>query len=763
MSPLDAFYSAWSQARETFGQGAPQDGTRFDGSSQLLRFQERVRATAPDDRWQGPASSSYATKNQDHAAVYGSLAGLDKRMAAEVTNAAKVVTTGRQNLDQLKVWVDSTAQSIPKELNATDRDTKLTSIASQRLGKLQNIISDSHKNMSTIAGRMNALTGEYQALGNNTPEEKKPHILTAWNDRTSDSDLQPEDMEGLVHDALDGNQEAAAKVDKILKSINQDQLGSSSIQHPLSPVQAELIGQMQAQMKKMSLDDLNTARDKLGPHKSILANAMQVMSDPDVRYPRHDKNGPQVVIPGQIPNYGILPGDTGALPDDVQYALAHADDVGHTTGPDVQKYFAQGKDLDKIAALVQDSDPRFQHGTELDRQLLVAADKQMDRIAHDPLLRGDTGTLQNILGAVDDDHQIVNDHLMGRDGRSADNFLHNLNTIEWTDDGRAAGHLFSWTGDEHVVNGPEAHLAAETADKYAEYLGDPTNRQALLHIGGQTLGQLNPELVRGYAAGLVPYVDDMAGEAGAGGPFEIDDGESRDQGLMPHAKGVFSILNTDAQAAEMINQEAYRLAMQHEAAFAANPTDPTSAAHLYAAATMRGLVDIGTHEAFEAFKDNGYQSEKDETQWKKRGFDAAVAAFSAAGSAGASTIPLPGTGPITGIAISQIGSIFSDQLFGSTSAPEHLPLPHAADSMYQHALLEAMIAAGQDLKLPAGYVKDGHIVRPEGVLDSDYNVALAQEFARMTTMVGDDDPASFYVKRYNNMIQDPDITPNKKR
>lgn len=139
-------------------------------------------------------------------------------------------------------------------------------------------------------------------------------MLGAWQDRKSDSELVPEDMEGLVHDALNGNQEAAAKVDNLLDNIDEDQLGPKSVSHPLSPLQAELVGQLQAQMKPMSMEDLNKARDKLGPHKGILGDAMQIMSDPDVTYPRHDGDGPEVITPGVIHNDGVLPGDRVLFP-----------------------------------------------------------------------------------------------------------------------------------------------------------------------------------------------------------------------------------------------------------------------------------------------------------------------------------------------------------------------------------------------------------------------------------------------------------------
>ena len=105
MGVLDAFYTTWSQARTTFGEGAPTTGDSFNGSARLRQMQSTIESAAPDERWRGTASQAYAAKNAEHAAVYGKLADLDQRMAAEVSRAASVVSSGRQSLDQIHAWV----------------------------------------------------------------------------------------------------------------------------------------------------------------------------------------------------------------------------------------------------------------------------------------------------------------------------------------------------------------------------------------------------------------------------------------------------------------------------------------------------------------------------------------------------------------------------------------------------------------------------------------------------------------------------------
>lgn len=164
MSLLDAFLSTWSKARDTFGDGTPEGGAQFDGSSRLQQMQTDVQAAAPDDRWQGTAAEAYATTNQNHAAVYGKLAELDKRMAIEIDNAANVVTAGRQKLDDIKSWVVSAAGALPD--TETGRQ-QLIPIVSKGFSEISDIIRKSTDGMTDIGGRVQDLKGEWEDVKNN--------------------------------------------------------------------------------------------------------------------------------------------------------------------------------------------------------------------------------------------------------------------------------------------------------------------------------------------------------------------------------------------------------------------------------------------------------------------------------------------------------------------------------------------------------------------------------------------------------------------
>ena len=70
VSALEAFLSTWSRARETFGEGVPQDGARFDNSAQFRRLEGDVESAAPSD-WTGVGADTYAAENRTHAGALG--------------------------------------------------------------------------------------------------------------------------------------------------------------------------------------------------------------------------------------------------------------------------------------------------------------------------------------------------------------------------------------------------------------------------------------------------------------------------------------------------------------------------------------------------------------------------------------------------------------------------------------------------------------------------------------------------------------------
>lgn len=161
MSALNAFMATWSQARETFGQGAPADGSQFDQSSQMRQLQEQVQSAAPGSGWTGGASDAYANKNSKQAGKIGKMADLDQQLGKEVARSSAVVSAGRRELDTLRQWVVDAAAQVP---NTAAGERMLLPIVSKGSAEIQEILTRSNGQLSTIAGRIKELGGEYQML-----------------------------------------------------------------------------------------------------------------------------------------------------------------------------------------------------------------------------------------------------------------------------------------------------------------------------------------------------------------------------------------------------------------------------------------------------------------------------------------------------------------------------------------------------------------------------------------------------------------------
>jgi hypothetical protein len=161
VSPLDAFFATWSQARQTFGQGAPTGGAHFDGSAALRRLQTHVATAAPGPHWSGAAADAYGAANAEHAEVLGKLASLDSRLSAEVDRSAQIVSRGRDELEKVRSWVVSAAASVPDNEAG---QTMLMSIVSKGLGRLSELMTTYNDQLNVIGATIARIGAEYASL-----------------------------------------------------------------------------------------------------------------------------------------------------------------------------------------------------------------------------------------------------------------------------------------------------------------------------------------------------------------------------------------------------------------------------------------------------------------------------------------------------------------------------------------------------------------------------------------------------------------------
>ncbi|OBI63372.1 hypothetical protein A5667_06955 [Mycolicibacterium fortuitum] len=745
MSALDGFYSTWDKARETFGVGTPPDGSQHDGSSQLLRMKSAVESAQPNDRWQGTGSQAYAEANKQHASIYEKLANLDKRMANEIANASDTVISGRHNLDRTREWVTALAASMP---NNNAAKAILWAITSRGLGQVTNTLDQSTDEMNKVGRRLTDLRSEWDALTNQKfgPGSDKPEETPA-RDKAAELRRQAEED---VREALGGNLAAAKRIDDVLESIDSEQRSGAK---DLSSTQGSYVSQLNAQMHGMSAHDLAEAKEKLGIHGRIMGDSWQLMSNDDIRFPKTETTVGALDDPTKI-----VKGGFDKLPQSVQDTINSKLPLSHSLD------MLQNANLNAISDIIHDGQAKYQTGTELDREMFRAADRLMDHPDFNT-----TSTVQGIFEASGRDHQIVHDHILGTHGDNGDDFLKDINNTRWSDDGTAAGSLFSWTHDNHL----ESTIADATAAKYADYLGEKKDELMRMSspnnpFGHVTLGQLNPELVKAYAHGLTPYMSDIAGITGAntdGNRFNALDGLDPER---PIAKGLFSVLGTQQDAYVEFNAAADQLALDQAHSYAEDVRNHVDVRkddpRMLNAAVLQGLVDSGTHEGLRAIA----MSDKDAYDLRKLAYNAGVTALSTA--VGASE-----AGPAGGAAITVFGSAMESTVLGDPPNTNIPAIPDMTGDRSARFVLNALLAEGVPVDTSA---IDKAFIAQDGVNshgDPVYKLLSYHEIAERNlpllsdtdfqgqfnraledTLGTDRNPAGEYARKYEQITKIPD-------
>ncbi|MGY4712691.1 TPR repeat region-containing protein [Mycolicibacterium sp. CBM1] len=583
------------------------------------------------------------------------------------------------------------------------------------------------------------------------------------NEQLSDHWVAPEDAEKVVHDALAGDKGAAARVNGVLDSITEAQQAGV----PLTPEQGAVLSQLQAQEHGMSVDALQTAEQRLGDQKDMVGNSWQLMSNPKINFPKTElKPGAQTDLNSSVR------GGFDQLPTSVQDALKQ------TTFSD--GWLDHGKDLSMIAGIVHDGDSHFQHGTDVDRGLMgratdlmrVSTDEQrFGQMLNDPNFALLNPLSQQLFEAGSPDH-IVDSELVNAvhnpllADMKPNEFLSYATNNHWTDGGAAVAKVFDWTG--HAPSS-EAQIAGATAHTYANFLGDQA--KGLLDMPGHhTLGEINPKLVQGFAHGLAPYVPNIAGEHNALSQFfgDLDDAASQGNDLMPKAKGLFSVLNTDPEAAKFFDGKAYEEILRDQNSYAKGIADglPGSVldnTRMQEADTMRALVDVGTNNALDAKGVNTDLRAAEAYASKSAAYDMAVNVL----SAGADATP---AGPAGALGVEALGSALKSDIIGAApSATAQAALyPNMTEFDADRAVLNGLHANGVAVDLPPGFIEDhatggSHIstyaeyaaqARGQVLSEAQYNTAIRQALA---SIVGADNVPTVGMEKdtYNDIIKNP--------
>lgn len=616
MGALDAFMSTWSNARATFGAGVPDDGAQLDKSAQFREMQGTVQSAAPGSRWMGAASESYGDANARQGHTLGELATLDKKLATEVGNSANVVAAGRRDLDAVKQWVLDAAATVP---NTKDRDKMLWPIVSKGSGEIADIINRSNSDLTAIAGRIQGVGKDYQALGSDIKLGVGDGDGTDPGKDPGDGDhkppVDPKQAEHDVKQVLAGTatpEELARVRDNLHLTSAQQADYDAGRQVQLSPQQQQVLGQMQAQTHGMSIGDIRTAEQRLGPADNhLVSDSLQMMSDDQFHYAR------------VLPEPGALgsttetsQGGVHGLPDSVQKALSKDYSFYDRNFDKLDTATQNAHDVSTLADIVRDGDPKFQHGTGLDKRML---DWTSDTMQHDVREPTDSGfpfgskhdeyvqaredALDKVFYAAGQDHVAVHDEMAGGDGQK---FLDALHTYQWQDPSHSGSThgLLDWIGTDAVSSDvPTATNAGEAAHSLATYL-DGAHDKLLHHDSGLTansVGNYDPALVSADAKALAPFQRAMMGDLS--GTHGFGDFGHPSKGDYSAARNVFAVIDSDPSAAKYFNAAAEQNIMNYQNGFAdAAGKDPQmtgSNPHyddLRHAANLLGVVNGGADE-----------------------------------------------------------------------------------------------------------------------------------------------------------------------
>jgi hypothetical protein len=602
VSVLDGFYTVWSKARDTFGEGTPQTGEQFDASPQLSQAQATLDRAAPGSHWTGTSANAYGAANTRHQEVIGGIGALDKRLAAQVTYSAEVVAHGRTQLDGVRTWVTDAAASVPP---GKDQDQKLLPIANRGIGEVVGIVQKTNSELGNVGGKIRALSAEYDKLGMKAFVPKEGPELGTGGDGKKDEEKTPaelgkEDSEAFQNGTLTDTQRERIEANTHLSPEQTVALNGGSATMP--PDQMAYLQNFSRSFGDKTPAEIKAMMDKNGATGGRAMDAFQLASNPNI------KTG----LPGTEPPSTDSPASGGkyALPDGIQKVLdgpamyqPFSEDIrddngnviihGEPTGP-----LQPSQGLNELADIIQRGDGSLQNGTALDAGLMAKSQEMLAQSSQNPIQQG-TGpgfspnddvprwahttvdpTLQNMLNAVNKDDMVIHDTVTGQGGKA---FLDNLTQHQWQDDGLAAGGLFDWIG-ESAANDSTGR-AAETAHTLADYTS--TNHERLLNLPGtdhQSLGEVNPELTRDLARSFSPYFDDMVG---------MNTGDS---------DGQFAPLDKDGSVLEPVNTRHLMSVLESDHPPLDQPIDPK------APATASQIVMDSTQQHVNKYIDIAAQS-----------------------------------------------------------------------------------------------------------------------------------------------------------
>ncbi|MFC0453659.1 WXG100 family type VII secretion target [Rhodococcus jostii] len=371
-----------------------------------------------------------------------------------------------------------------------------------------------------------------------------------------------------------------------------------------------------------------------------------------------------------------------------------------------------GEDLARFTTAFGLADPAVQQGSELSESLLSRAgeiasatsDKSLligDSFDHKALGRDSVDTLlQDMVGVGGRDHVAVHNILSG-EGMPADynrdDIVMPLLQRDWAEGGEqnVAG-MFDWIADDARPSDPtdpgeisRSTQAGETAFGLSQLLA--AKDAELLDIpgtNGQAIGEVNPGITQALGRSLAPYIGNMVGVPGdLAGTSGFISPAGAEFGL-ENAPRLFSVIDSNADAASYFNAQAFGMSAQLEQAWAIEGRTPQVSNDQYGwwAGSIQGVVDRGFDLEFA-------DRSGDESSTNSSGFENKGVAYDTIRTVMSKGVEfIPGAGPLISSGIDLADPAFKSAVMGavpdSTAQPntQFADEAHLAKQYYQIAV-----------------------------------------------------------------------------
>ncbi len=387
--------------------------------------------------------------------------------------------------------------------------------------------------------------------------------------------------------------------------------------------------------------------------KAGVADALQILSNDNV--------SATVVGDSEVPTKGGF----DRLPDSIRESLTRDDLV--VSGLECSGNLHLSSialngvaDNQAIAQIVAAGNDEYKSGSTLDSHLLDVGRQYLDaQVRHEQnpdskteffLVDGygtqETRITEDIFAAVGPDKVAVLEAVT--DPEHGQDFVRDTLSHNWSDDGDAVSSLFSFEAADSVVTDPgnPADVArAERTGGIMSAVGEAIatdDWDALKNVpeaGGQSVGQLNPQLLQTLGHSMSPYIPDLAGMQSDDRPgFDIGWVDPAHTGNYSGSAQVFALMNTDTATGTDFIAHTNAEILAAEGRYAEDPRDPYSGMHLTETGTLHGLTDKGVMLAMEDQYEDDADRAQAEYDRKSAGFDAMLTLT----TAGIGEIPVAG-------------------------------------------------------------------------------------------------------------------------